>query len=256
MQDNEPHDELALEPAPSGHSDSFVTDLLGERAPDSGPDPDSATGPSSATGPGPATASESFVGSRSRPPWLGRRALVGSLATLLAALAVTGFVLGPTVWQVVREGNAALTPPRQLADMSIAQNDKVTDTVEYMRTAVGARVALKQTVGAVYVGPGGDGRAVIFVGGTGVLWSPERNLDRLFTLVSDDEGSVDGVRAQQSGPLGGVLKCGTTNTGGAPMAVCGWADHGCVAIALFPGRTIEESASLMLELRGNAQRRG
>jgi len=33
------------------------------------------------------------------------------------------------------------------------------------------------------------------------------------------------------------------------MTVCGWADHGSIAVALFPGRTLDEAADLMRQMR-------
>jgi len=37
--------------------------------------------------------------------------------------------------------------------------------------------------------------------------------------------------------------------------VCGWADHGSLAIVLFPRRAVDESADLLLQMRGAMQHR-
>ena len=39
------------------------------------------------------------------------------------------------------------------------------------------------------------------------------------------------------------------------LAVCGWADHGSVALALFPGRGVDEAGALMREIREETQSR-
>jgi hypothetical protein len=39
------------------------------------------------------------------------------------------------------------------------------------------------------------------------------------------------------------------------MTVCGWADHGSLAVAMFPGRGIDESAGLLRKMRDAMQRR-
>ena len=52
------------------------------------------------------------------------------------------------------------------------------------------------------------------------------------------------------------MKCGSTPTDDQEMPVCGWADHGSIAVALFPGRTVDESAELLVELRAELQQRG
>ena len=47
------------------------------------------------------------------------------------------------------------------------------------------------------------------------------------------------------GDLGGVMKCGTTSGDGGDIAVCGWADHGSVVMAMFPGRSVDDAGGLL-----------
>jgi hypothetical protein len=49
------------------------------------------------------------------------------------------------------------------------------------------------------------------------------------------------------------MKCGTTKTDGSSMAVCGWADHGSLGIAMFPNRPVDESADLLRTMRSSMQ---
>ena len=51
------------------------------------------------------------------------------------------------------------------------------------------------------------------------------------------------------------MKCGTTKSDGTDMPVCGWADHGSLALAMFPGRTETDSAKLLQDIRSAAQTR-
>ena len=92
-------------------------------------------------------------------------------------------------------------------------------------------------------------------GGTTLIWQPERDLDRLFELVADDEGAVTDVREVPAGNLGGLMKCGTTKTEEGDLAVCGWSDHGSAVLAMFPGRTVDEAASLLRTIREAIQTR-
>jgi len=39
------------------------------------------------------------------------------------------------------------------------------------------------------------------------------------------------------------------------MPVCGWADHGSLALAMFPGRSVDDSARLFVDIRSAAQTR-
>ena len=86
---------------------------------------------------------------------------------------------------------------------------------------------------------------MLVFGGTTLLWQPERDLDSLFGLMADETGEVTGLREVDAGRLGGVMKCGTTSGQGGDFAVCGWADHGSVVMAMFPGRSVDEAAGLL-----------
>ena len=48
--------------------------------------------------------------------------------------------------------------------------------------------------------------------------------------MADETGRVTDVRAVPAGSYGGVMKCGKTSGDGGDFAVCGWADHGSVAM--------------------------
>jgi hypothetical protein len=66
---------------------------------------------------------------------------------------------------------------------------------------------------------------------------------------------VTGVHAVPAGTFGGTMKCGTTRTDDGEMPVCGWADHGSVALAMFPQRSEAEAAGILREIRDRAQTR-
>ncbi|MET7710016.1 hypothetical protein [Micromonospora sp. NPDC005413] len=57
-------------------------------------------------------------------------------------------------------------------------------------------------------------------------------------------------------PPGGVMKCGSTSGEGGDFAVCGWADHGSVVMAMFPGRSVSDAGGLLRNLRADMQSRG
>jgi hypothetical protein len=116
---------------------------------------------------------------------------------------------------------------------------------------------LSSSAGAVYEEPSGDARhSVMIFGGTTLLWDPERELDTVLSFISESsEDRLKELAAVDPGPLAGVMKCGTTQMDDAPMAICGWADHGSIAVALFPGRSTSDAANLMRALRSAAEKR-
>ena len=73
--------------------------------------------------------------------------------------------------------------------------------------------------------------------------------------MADETGAVTGLREVPAGELGGVMKCGTTSGEGGDFAVCGWADHGSVVMAMFPGRSVTAAGGLLSDLREDMQTR-
>ncbi|MFC6021913.1 hypothetical protein ACFP2T_37850 [Plantactinospora solaniradicis] len=208
-------------------------------APDSGatditaaPDPD---------GPGP-----------SAGPSRRRKIVLGSvLAVALAGAAG----LGSVGWRIAQEKDATLTTPAQVAGLNLDSSERARTTADYLRTGFTADINAEESIGAVYADPAAPQRSVLLFGGTALVWQPERDLDRLFDLVAEGEGAIGGLREVDAGSFGGVMKCGTSTSPEGDLAVCGWADHGSVAMAMFPGRTVDESAALLRDIRDTVQTR-
>lgn len=189
-----------------------------------------------------------------RKPARSRRSMVALGAVLAVGLIGVGF-LGVAGWRVAQQKDTTLETPPQAAGLTLDESERARSTADYLRSAFAARIDLDKSVGAIYSDPANSRRSVLLFGGTTLLWSPERDLDRLFDVVSDDTGSVAGLREVAAGELGGVMKCGTTKTGDGDLAVCGWADHGSVAIGMFPGRQPADAGALLRDLRGAVQHR-
>jgi hypothetical protein len=176
---------------------------------------------------------------------------VAGLVLLLAAV-----VLGPLAWRVLTRDSVTLSTPASLAGLSIDTSDNASQTADYLRTAVAAKITLDTSVGAVYRDPASADRDVLFFGGTAFILTPERQLDQALGLLNDDSGTVTGLHAVDPGPLGGSMKCGTTpGDNGSTMAVCGWADNGSLAVALFPGRGVDQAANLLRQMRAGIEHR-
>ncbi|HEX6501467.1 MAG TPA: hypothetical protein VF054_20905 [Micromonosporaceae bacterium] len=186
-----------------------------------------------------------------------RRALAGAMVVLLILLIVVGAVFGPTEWRLFQARGIRVDTPKQVAGLTVDDNADAADTADYLRTVLDARMALTATTGAVYQdGTGNADRSVIVIGGRGLASNPGHRLDVALDLISDEAGAVTGVHRVPAGPLGGVMKCGTTATdGGGSMTVCGWADYGSVALVLLPGRTVDDGATLTRDLRAGVEHR-
>ena len=156
-------------------------------------------------------------------------------------------------WQISSQKDATLTAPTRIGSLTLDESEDGKSTADYLQTALAAEVSLDKTVGAVYSDTAKNN--VLFLGGTGLIWSPEKDLDTTFGLISDKQGAVTGLHKVDAGRLGGVMKCGTTKSDNGDLAVCGWSDHGSVALAMFPGHSENESAALLLQIRDAAEKR-
>jgi hypothetical protein len=173
----------------------------------------------------------------------------------LLAVGLTGAgILAYSGWQISSQKNATLSTPSGVAGLTLDTSDDGRSTGEYLRTALSAEVDLDAAVGAVYKG-GAAKQDVLFFGGTAVIWTPGSDLETAFGLISDKQGSVTDLHDVPAGRLGGTMRCGTTKTDDGPMAVCGWADHGSLALAMFPNRTEPQAATLMVQIRDATQKR-
>ncbi|WFE41852.1 hypothetical protein [Micromonospora sp. WMMD998] len=183
-----------------------------------------------------------------------RRRKIVLAAALAVGLAGAG-ALGLAGWGVAKEKDTQLTQPDAVAGFTRDDSERARSTAEYLRDGFAADIELDHSIGTVYTDPADAKRSVLLFGGTTLLWQPERDLDTLFDLMADETGKVAGVREVDAGRLGGVMKCGTTTGDGGDFAVCGWADHGSVAMAMLPGRPVDEAATLFREIREGVQRR-
>ncbi|BCB79411.1 hypothetical protein GCM10022251_22000 [Phytohabitans flavus] len=181
-----------------------------------------------------------------------RMIVLGSLLTV--GLVGVGFA-GSAAWRVVQQKDATLDTPAEVAGLRRDSTAEALETSDYLRTAIGARIELDESIGTVYNDPANANRSVLLFGGTTLIWTPERDLDTLFELLSDDTGAVNNLHEVDAGDLGGVMKCGESVAPEGNTTVCGWADHGSVVLALLPGRTQDEGGALLREIRGTIQTR-
>jgi hypothetical protein len=188
-----------------------------------------------------------------RPERRRRWYVLGGVAALVVVLVA---VSGPGWWRLVTQQHASLATPDQIAGLTLDKSDDGKVTADYLRTAIAASVSLNNSVGAVYDDPADSRRSVMFFGGTGVLLSPDKDLTTAFGLLDDQSGRLRDVRSVPSGTLGGEMRCGTSTGDGGDMVVCGWADHGSIALAFFPGRSVDDAATLMRQIRDGVQHRG
>jgi hypothetical protein len=185
-----------------------------------------------------------------KPPGRVRRVLIAVLLVIATAGLVT---LGVTSWRIIAQRDAKLEIKPSVGALSLDYSSEGANTAAYLQTALAAEVDLDKTVGAVY--RESPEKTVLFLGGTGLIWTPAKDLEAAMSLISDKEGAVTDLHDVDPGPLDGTMKCGITKSTDGDLTVCGWADHGSLALALFNNRPPSEAAPLMQKLRNAIQSR-
>ncbi|MEU4695034.1 hypothetical protein [Actinoplanes sp. NPDC023714] len=179
-----------------------------------------------------------------------RTVLLAALLVIILAGAVTLAVIG---FRVNSQRHTTLSTPATIGTLTLDDSEDAAATAEYLRSAISAEITMDKAVGAVYTTP--DDKSVLFFGGTRLLWSPDDELETAFTLLGDEEGTVTNIHDVEPGDFGGTMQCGITKSDGTDLQVCGWADHGSLAVAMFLNRTPEEAATLMQTIRTATQTR-
>lgn len=184
-----------------------------------------------------------------------RRIGIYALAGLGVVAIAAGAVFGPPFYGVLAQRHTTINTPDSVAGLTLDTSPDAQQTADYLRTAVAAGVTLNTSVAAIYDDPGDKQRTVVFFGGTGSVFYPGRQLRSAFNLLDDRDDGMKGLRSVPTGHYGGEMQCGTSTGDGGDMTACGWADHGSLAVALFPGRTVDQAAPLMRQMRDAMQHR-
>jgi hypothetical protein len=96
-----------------------------------------------------------------------------------------------------------------------------------------------------------DGRARILVfGATRFVTHPARDLDASLRKLGG-QIPVQNVREVEPGVLGGEQRCAASRLDGRAATLCGWSDHGVIAIAVFAGKSLDAASTTMQNIRAS-----
>ncbi|MFD1831012.1 hypothetical protein ACFSJS_15205 [Streptomyces desertarenae] len=105
---------------------------------------------------------------------------------------------------------------------------------------------------------GGD--PILFEGVDNVPEDTNRRREHLFRGMLEhigwdpELGQPEAQPVADPGPLGGSVECLLASLAESGNVVCGWADEGTAAVALFPDSTLDEAGRLFVAMRGDLER--
>lgn len=184
---------------------------------------------------------------RRRWPWM--------LATLVLLFAACCACCVSWFWPYAKEYPASVSLPPRAAGLVRLEDPASVAASRQLEVKVRTRYWLAEEVfAAIYAEPRTGQRRVTVFGATLLLLDPERDLKAGFDALTGELHLTD-VREVSPGPAGGYQRCATGRAavsgkgGEETVTVCGWADHGSIAIGVFSGRTVGQSAGLLRQLR-------
>jgi hypothetical protein len=95
---------------------------------------------------------------------------------------------------------------------------------------------------------------VLVAGATRFITDPTRDLEASIGKLPAAL-QVGTVRDIDPGTFGGEQRCAAARYDSRSATVCGWADHGVIALAVFPGKSLEQAGTLTHNIRGSIVRR-
>lgn len=187
----------------------------------------------------------------SEPTRRPRRALVIALPLVAVLLAAGTAVFLKFVLPVFREGNATISTPETVAGLTRTTKSTLQATADQLNGQLRASMDnVTSSVAAFYEDPADPIKIVMLYGVTGPITSPERSLDATLDQLTGGGGIYVTMHPVDPGPLGGVAKCGAGDSSSGPLSVCGWSDHGSIAVVIFYNRDVESSTALFGRIRG------
>jgi hypothetical protein len=180
---------------------------------------------------------------RKKRHW-GRRLL---LLCLLGVVGCCGLPLAYFQVPTLRQYPVTAVLPKTFADLQRQDDDESKQAAE--RLAEQLRGPYASTRG-VFTGVYGDdgGKNVTVFGVTGFRLAPGTDVRSQLDRVAEDVDLTD-VETFNLGEAGAHERCGVGTIDDTSTVVCAWADHGSLATVLLTGRSVDDSAALVAQLR-------
>jgi hypothetical protein len=147
---------------------------------------------------------------------------------------------------------ATIAMPKTVAGLTKLDNPELNKQADETATKIKDSTNADSAVAGYYAPAGDVTKTVGLVGAAVKIANPATELDSAFTNAL----SLSGTREVNAGPMGGIMKCGNTSSGGATLSVCGWADGGSLVLGIFLNRSLDDSAALLRQIRTEILKRG
>ena len=148
----------------------------------------------------------------------------------------------------------SIVEPRTLGGRPKVTDPQFANRVDLLEQRLALVPGASQAVGAIYGTPA-KRDLVVVVAAKAFVADPKTDLDKVFTGSTVDELKLTNISSIPAGPLGGVAKCAKGDAGGAPLAMCAWADEGSTGWLFWYFTSLSKAEDQFVELRGQVEKK-
>lgn len=178
------------------------------------------------------------------------------VVAVVALLCVAGIVVAVVALQDrVDAAKISVVEPATLGGRPKASDPSLQSSAAGLSGIMSNVPGATGSVGAIY----GDlqSRDIVMVAAAS---STNGSAEDRFDDLSTSTGGVGGINLTnltetEPGPLGGIAKCGDTDSAGVPMAVCIWSDNGSVGLLAMMFKEKAELEKEFVDLRGEIEKK-
>jgi hypothetical protein len=179
--------------------------------------------------------------------------VVGVIALLcLAGTGVVFFVAKDKVEQVVDAASITVSAPATLGGREKVTDPSLAGIVSSLDSEMSKVPGATGSVGAVY----GDLQkqdVVMVAAASSINGSAQSRYDDFSAGLASGNMKIENLADVDPGPLGGIAKCGDTDSSGVPMAICVWSDNGSTGMFAMMFKKKAELAKEFVTLRGEVE---
>ncbi|MEU7902130.1 hypothetical protein [Actinoplanes sp. NPDC049118] len=181
--------------------------------------------------------------------------VVGVIALLCVGGSVAVFFAAKDkITEVVDASKITVVEPETLGGRPKTTNPGLQDSVEGLDGQMAQIPGATGSVGAVYGDPV-EQDLVMVAAASSINGSAQSRFDDFTSGLSAGGINIDTMTDTDPGPLGGIAKCGDSDTAGVPMAVCVWSDNGSVGMITMMFKKKADLEKEFVAMRGEIEQK-
>jgi len=181
--------------------------------------------------------------------------VVGVVALLCIAGGVATFFLAKDkVEEVVDGAKISVVEPETLGGRAKVSDPTLQSTVSGLDSEMAKIPGSTASVGGIYGDPAAQD-LVMIAAASSISGSAQSRFDDFTAGLGQGGFTVEDMTDTEPGPLGGIAKCGDSETSGVSMAVCVWSDNGSVGMIAMMFKKKADLEKEFVTMRGEIEQK-